>query len=217
MYAEGVTEVKDVTYEMMKKILAADHPGADLVFSKEFAFCLPESMWEGMISGKFADFYHTFLIREPERVLYSNYKAPKSQPGVEPPGGGLYELYEFYQFVKERKGVTPIVVDAADLQAHPDETMKSYCEAIGITFDPNMTSWEKDFTSPFTYPSKWGERWFADLKQSTGFIKIKPDERKPVPLHELPNDLVQCIKECRVQYSEMQKDCIKPSPLSKTA
>ena len=95
--AEGVAEVKDLTYEMMKNILAADHPGVDLVFSKEFAYCLPESMWESMISGKFADFNHTFLIREPEKVLYSNYKAPKLQPCVDPPGGGLYELYKFYQ------------------------------------------------------------------------------------------------------------------------
>ncbi|XP_065901570.1 uncharacterized protein [Dysidea avara] len=217
LYAEGVTEVKDLTYEMMKNILAADHPGVELVFSKEFAYCLPESMWEGVISGKFADFNHTFLIREPEKVLYSNYKAPKPQPCIMPaPDGGLHELYKFYQFVKEKKGVTPIVVDAADLQAYPDETMKSYCEAIGITFDPNMTSWGKGFTSPFTYTATGpaeADKWNVNLYQSTGFIKIKPEEQKQVPLHELPSEVVKCIEECHVQYMEMWKDCIKPSPL----
>ena len=32
-------------------------------------------------------------------------------------------------FVKEKTGATPVVVD---LQTHPDETMKAYCEAVGI-------------------------------------------------------------------------------------
>ena len=36
---------------------------------------------EDMISRSFATFTHTFLIRDPERVLYSNYSAPNPNPG----------------------------------------------------------------------------------------------------------------------------------------
>jgi len=216
-YVEGVTSVKDLTYEAMMNLLSADYPDVDLVFSKEFAFCLPETMWEDMVTGKFANAIHTFLIREPERVLYSNYSTGKPaylkvQPCVDPPGGGLYELYDFYKFIKEKRGAAPVVVDATDLQAHPDETMKSYCEAVGILFDPNMTSWDQGFSDPFAY-SFWEQHWFSTIKQSTGFIKTKPEEQKPAPLHELPSQLLKWIEETRVQYTEMRKDRIKPLPL----
>jgi len=200
LYAEGVTQVKDLTYEMMKKILTADHPGVDLVFSKEFAYCLPKSMWEGWSVGNLLTL---LLIHEPESVLYSNYKAPKPQPCVQPPSGGLYELYEFYQFVKEKKGTIPIVVDAAG---------PSWWDNEELLWGFGNPIWSKHdifgkgygFTSPFIYHAIWGEGWIVDLKQSTGFIKIK---QKPVPLHELPSKIVKCIEEYHMQ------DCIKPSPL----
>ena len=59
---------------------------------------------------------------------------------------------------------------------------------MGILFDPNMTSWEQDFTSPFTYKI-WKDEWYVEIIQTSGFIKIKPEEQKPVPLDELPSEI----------------------------
>jgi len=203
--------VKDLTYETMKKLLTTHHSTVELMFTKELAYCLPESMYKDMITGRFANFTHTFLIRNPERALYSNYKAlSKYQFNgsyLDPPTGGFHELYKLYQFVKENKGTTPIVVDAGDLQTHPDETMKAYCQAVRIPFDPKMTSWEPDLC-PIAY--KVWNNWLDVLNQSSGFIKIKPEEHKPVPLHELPSEVIKCIMESHECYMDMKRECIKP-------
>ena len=136
-----------MTYDASKKLLLADYPNVDLLFTKELAYCLPESMWHEIVSGKFEDFIHTFLIRDPEQAIYSNYNAIlKDCVGdatLDPSEVGFIELYKLYDFVKEKKGINPIVVNAIDLQTHPDETMKSYCDTVGIQFDPKMTLWKK--------------------------------------------------------------------------
>ena len=202
----------DFTYDDAIKLLLADYPGMDLVFAKEHAFSLPETMYEDMVKGGFSTFIHTFLIRDPERALYSNYKVIRDnyssiQSLLDPPSGGLYELYKFYNFIKWKKGATPIVVDAADLQAHPDEIMKCYCEAVGICFDQKMMTWE-----PATCPNQY-DIWApfnTVINQSSGFIKVTPDQQKPVPLHELPAEVMTHIENNRPQYKEMLQDCIKP-------
>jgi len=211
---EGLS-TKDLTYKTIMNLLIAEYPDVNVVFTKEFAYCVPESMYQDFISGKFANFTHTFLIRDPERALYSNYRAflkcHSQRDYLDPPNGGFYELYKLYNFIKEKTGATPAMVDALDLQTHPDETMKAYCEAVGIPFDPNMTSWE--LGPVICYYKIWVENWNSEINQSTGFIKIKPEDQKPVPLHELPSEVVKCIEDSRVYYMEMRKDCIKPSVL----
>ena len=208
---EGLS-TKDLTYETIMKLLTAEYPDVDLVFTKEFAYCVPESMYQDLVSNKFTNLIHTFLIRDPERALYSNYntflKYRPQQDYMDPPNGGFYELLKLYQFVKEAKGVTPVVVDATDLQTHPDKTMKAYCEAVGIPFDPNMTSWEPG--PMICYYKIWIEKWTNEINHSSGFIKATPESQKPVPLHELPREVVKCIEDSRVHYTEMRKDCIKP-------
>jgi len=208
---EGLS-VKDLTYEHMKALLTADYTNVDLVFLKDHPHCLPESLYQDLITGTFANFIHTFLIRDPQRALYSNYKASLKQQligsSLDPPGGGFYEMYKFYNFIKEKQGTIPVMVDVTDLQMHPNETMKGYCKAVGIPFDPNMMSWEP---APFHFHYKvWKTDWYQQLTQSTGFIKTKPEEQKPIPLQELPCDVVKCIEDSRVYYTEMKKDCIKP-------
>ena len=67
---------KDLTYDGARDILLTDYPGMDLLFSKEMAVCLPDSMYLEVSGndGKFTDFTHSFLIRDPERAIYSYYK-----------------------------------------------------------------------------------------------------------------------------------------------
>ena len=208
---EGLS-VSDLTYDTAKRLTVADYPDVDIVFTKELACYLPESMYEDMVSGKFEDVIHTFLIRDPERALYSNYKALlKHQVQgsyLDPPEGGFNELYKFYNFIKERKGVSPVVVNASDLQTRPGETMKCYCEAVGIPFDPKMITWEP---GPFNISYAPWNSWMNSVFQSSGFVKIKPEEQTPVPLHELPTEVVKYMEKNKMFYEEMQKACIKPS------
>ena len=210
----GNLTAKDLTYDACKQILLSEYPNTDLLFTKEMAYCLPESMWHELTTGEFEDFIHTFLIRDPERAIYSNYKAIlKDRVGdatLDPSEVGFIELHKLYNFIKMEKGTIPVVINATDLQIHPDETMKSYCEAVGIQFDPNMTTWEKG-SSENRY-KLWSPVWYSTVDQSTGFIKMKPEDQKPLPLHELPQDVIKYIDESRHYYDDMKKVCLKVEP-----
>ena len=206
----------DLTYDGVKTMLLADYPGMDLVFSKEMAFCLPESMYLEISSGmQFAErFTHSFLIRDPERAIYSYYKGICSegdQSFLDLSEIGLFysKLYKLYNFLKEKKGINPVVIDVTDLLTHPDETMKSYCEAVGIQFDPNMISWELGRFDP-RY-KVWSSKIWHSVLQSTGFIKINPGEQKPVPINDLPREIQKCIEDSRFYYEELKKARLKPS------
>ena len=202
---------KDLTYDTCKQTILADYSNADLIFTKEMAYCFPESMWHELTTGGFEDFIHTFLIRDPQRAIYSNYKAIlKDNVGdatMDPSEVGFIELHKLYNFIKTKKDTTPVVVDAIDLQTHPDETMKSYCEATGIQFDPNMTKWEKG-SSENRY-KLWSPVWYSTVDQSTGFIKIKLEDQEPLPLHELPHYIIKYIDESRRYYDDMKRACLK--------
>ena len=209
----GDFSANELTYDSSKRALLEDYPNTQLVFAKEMAYCLPESMWDELISGKFRDFTHTFLIRDPERAIYSNYQAIlKDKVGdaaLDPSEVGFTELYKLYTFIKKKRGINPVVVDAFDLQTHPVETMKSYCEAVGIQFDPNMIKWEKGTSEKWC--KLWSTAWFSAVDKSSGFIKINPAEQKAVPLNELPPDVIKFIEESRTYFDEMKMACLQPT------
>ena len=208
---------EDFTYDGVKKTLLTNYPGMELVFTKEMAFCLPESMYEEMTSGDFAEFNHTFLIRDPERAIYSYYK------GMRDEGKDLLvnqfeiietfypKMYKLYNFVKEKMGSTPVVIDAVNLQTHPEETMKSYCDALGIQFDSKMLSWEPGRFVPRL--KNWSSKnvWLHSVVlQSSGFIKTNPMDQKPVPINDLPKEIQKHIEDGRFYYNELQRACLKP-------
>ena len=87
----------------------------DLVFTKELVYCLPESFYPDIISEGFTEFTHTFLIRDPERAIPSNYKVTVNEQFdsgyLVPTSGGFEEAYNLFNFIKEKKGLAPIVVD----------------------------------------------------------------------------------------------------------
>ena len=207
---------EDLTYDGVKNILLSDYPGIDLVFSKELAFCLPESMYDDITNGnKFAEFTHSFLIRDPARAIYSYCKViesegDKSLMDLSEMQIFYPKMYRLYSFIKEKKGINPVVVDAADLQIHPEETMKSYCDAVGIQFDPKMMSWEAGQFVP-RYKVWASKHWHATVIKSTGFHKITPGGQKPVPINNLPKEIQKYIEESRFYYEEMKKVCIKPN------
>jgi len=206
---EGLT-VDKLTYGRVKKTLCYDYSNVNLVFTKELVYNLPESFYPDMISEGFTDFVHTFLIRDPEKAIPSNYKVTVNEGFgsgyLEPTSGGFEETYNLFNFIKEKKGFAPIVVDAVDLQTHPDETMKSYCEAVGIEFDPKMTTWE-----PGRCPSHYRifSQWNSTVDQSTGFIKVKQEDLPPVSLQGLPNEVLKAIEKSKIFYQEMKRYCVR--------
>ncbi|XP_072023977.1 uncharacterized protein [Amphiura filiformis] len=144
------------TYEWAQKTLESDYPGKKLVFCKD--------LMSG-IHGKHdylpKGYLHTFIIRNPLRVGLSLRKGVVAvflQPGMTTeqvditevpllnmcPGYGFVEMVELIEHLKkigEMKG-EPIIIDADDLQNHPESIISQYCEKTGIHYSKSLLTWE---------------------------------------------------------------------------
>lgn len=160
------------------------------VFIKDFAYSIMH-----MADNAFLDaFTHTFLIRDPEKVLTSMHAR---WPDVTLPEIGFEELHTLYLRTADREGNAPVVIDSDDLLAAPEASMKAYCDAVGISFIPNATSWEKRDENP-TWNSD--EHGFHDsLKASTG---LKPQNRDYPPL-DSSEDMMRLYSASKPHYDAL--------------
>ena len=80
---------------------------------------------------------HTFLIRDPSKQVSSLYKMSTEQEATtgwntfDPKEVGYAEMKTLMDAVRIKEGgKPPVIVDADDLLADPEKTLRSYCEAI---------------------------------------------------------------------------------------
>lgn len=107
---------------------------------------------------------NTFLIRTPEKSIPSYFKIDKQLSSEEV---GLEAEYRYFERVVELTGQTPIVIDAEDVQADTEGTMRAYCRALGIEFIPESLNWHT------AVPEAWQfvAGWHGDLSKSKGIAK----------------------------------------------
>ena len=201
----------DATYEATVKMLLAHYPGKELVFSKDMAYTI-EGRFSDVFSRGLDNFTHTFLIRRPERSVYSLYKKStklsNSYGDFDPKEAGFHELYDLYGYVRSKMGYTPVVVDADDLLDDPEGMMKAYCTAIGIQYEENMTTWEPG-PVPDWSESPWAMEWYSEVMQSSGFIRRSKIAAPTLP-QDIPNVVSKCILECQPLYEALH--CVRLLP-----
>ena len=117
-----------VSYDAMKSLLTKEYDGLDLIFSKDMAYAI-EDCFDILCDKEFSDWQHTFLMRNPRKTVPSLYRASvnKTLTGWEsfdPHEAGFKQLQDLFDFVKENFDERPVVVDADDLMADPESTMK---------------------------------------------------------------------------------------------
>eukprot|EP00794_Sanderia_malayensis_P010752 gene10752-11902_t len=196
------------TYKSISKRLRKELDGVELVFSKDMAYCIDEHFFDVIIDG-LHHFKHSFLIRDPRKALPSLYRASvnKQLTGwdyFDPIEAGFQQMYDLFQFIVNRLGETPVVVDADDLLENPEETMQAYCEAIGINFNKKMLEWEPGPVPDWDVWSGWHE----NALKSSGFKRQEPDKKKIEATDEyqrLPNIVRQTIERSIPQYEELCK------------
>ena len=121
-----------------------------------------QHMIPGMPREFIADCVNVFLLRHPARVVASFSK------GYENPTAGdigfalQAELYEHVLSL----GLTPYVIDSADIRRDPEGKLRALCEAIGLPFDPAMLSWP---AGGHAKDGVWAPHWYASVHRSTGF------------------------------------------------
>ncbi|KAL9959681.1 hypothetical protein ACROYT_G033024 [Oculina patagonica] len=144
--------------------------GVEVVFIKDMGLHIKGRL--EMLEESFHDAKHSFLIRDPKKSIPSLYRAIEN-PEIrnwdyfDPSEAGFKELYEMYEFVKEKLDPNPVVVDADDLLSSPKEMMKAYCEGVGIQYEDHMTSWKAGEVPKAMEHRTWTHRAI----HSNGFIK----------------------------------------------
>ena len=150
------------------------------VFIKDFAYSISHIAGDDFLNA----FTHTFLIRDPEKVLTSMHARWSDIALSEI---GFEDLNTLFKRVADRTGLAPLVIDSDELLQSPESGMQIYCQAVGIPFISEAMSWkDKQQDSTDNNPT-WNsdEHGFHDsLKASTG---LKKQKRSYPPLESSPD------------------------------
>jgi hypothetical protein len=145
------------------------------VFVKDFAYSIMH-----MADDAFLDaFTHTFLIRDPEKVITSMHSR---WPDINLAEIGFADLHTLFNRIADRDGKAPLVVDSDELLKMPEAGMRTYCEAVGIAHIPEALNWEHQAAENSARNATWNtdEHGFHDsLKASTG---LSQQQRSYPPL-----------------------------------
>lgn len=204
------------SYEAVTKWIL-DQPLNDrenVVFVKEMARYLKGRL--SILEESFADAKHSFLIRNPQKVLKSQYKAstnPEIQSGsnwtyFDPDDAGFKELYELYRFVKDNLDANPVIIDADDLLDSPNQMMKAYCDGVGIQYEDHMTTWKAgEVPQAFMWDGECLS-WYSNAINSSCFKKefMPEDSTASAPDITFPLEVFKGIEYSRPFYERLYSE-----------
>ncbi len=134
---------------------------------------------------------NVFLIREPRAMITSFIKVI---PGPTPEDLGLPQQVELFEFVRERTGQAPMVIDSRDVLENPRGMLCALCERVGVAFDDAMLSWAP---GPRAEDGVWAPHWYAGVYASTGFAPYSPRNVG------VPDRLRGVLERCQGLYDEL--------------
>ena len=134
-----------------------------------------------------------FLIRDPEQVVASF--------TIQRPDAAAWELgfeqqARLFDYVCDRLGHAPPVLDAADVLKDPRGTLSALCAKLGIAFSERMLHWPP---GPRASDGVWAPHWYAAVERSTGFAPHR--EREP----KLSDFQWELADQCRPHYERLAK------------
>ena len=142
---------------------------------------------------------HCFLIRDPEEMLTSLLHV---LPEPRLADTGLPQQVELFEWVRERTGRVPPVLDSRDVLENPRAQLSALCERLGLSFTERMLHWPAGTRET---DGVWAPHWYASVERSTGFEAYRP---KP---DQLPQRFSGLLAECRELYSALYPHCVGPS------
>ena len=123
---------------------------------------------------------HTFLIRDPRRVVQG---LAKHWPDCTFDEVGFESLHRLFHRIAERQGAAPALMYSGDLLDDPEGTSRAYCEAVGIEFDANALSWDAGERKEVGWYGEGTGPWHDNLRASTGIERPKTEY---APLEDNP-------------------------------
>jgi len=143
-----------------------------------------ERKWIGALTN-------CFLIRDPAEVIAS-YIKKNDDPELE--DLGFVQQAEIFEWVRERLGAVPPVIDSRDVLQDPYRMLRLLCGALGAQFDPAMLSWRPGLRET---DGVWAKHWYGEVAKSTGFEAYRPRRA------EVPERLREIEASCRECYDRL--------------
>ncbi|MFT5111640.1 MAG: hypothetical protein ACI8P9_000960 [Parasphingorhabdus sp.] len=189
---------KGLTLASVHKKMAA-LAETDKVFIKDFAYSIIHIADEQFLDA----FTHTFLIRNPEKVLTSMHSR---WPDVALGEIGFEDLHTLFTRIADKLGKAPPVIDSDELLDNVNAGMRAYCESAGITFIPEAMNWQGSESIRENPTWNNDEHGFHDsLKSSKGFMKQK---REYPPLSSSA-DMIRLYEASMPHYESLFKHRLK--------
>ncbi len=145
------------------------------VFIKDFPHHI-KHMWDDAFLDRFM---HSFLIRDPAKVLTSMFKHWENFDLVET---GFVEQRELFDRIAQRDGAVPPVIDSDDLLEAPAQIVEAYCTALNIPFLEDALTWEPGDRSEVSWYD--GGSWHDNLRGSDG---LKAQPRRYIDISQAPD------------------------------
>jgi len=107
---------------------------------------------------------------------------------------GYPQQVEIFDYVREKTGSTPPVIDTKDFLGDPARMLRQLCEIFGVEFSDSMLSWEPDFRET---DGCWAEYWYTEVPASTGFRPYRAKEE------QVPSEFAKLHDECQTLYQKL--------------
>lgn len=190
-YREETLAAWPQTFEGVLGWIAQDWPEPAL-FLKHIAYHLPPGRDFSFLRG-----WRNFLLIRDPRAMVASF-ADRFEDVT--PIVRSYEVELAILNDLAAHGLPCPIVDAADILAAPEATMRALCAALGLGFDPAMLSWKSGRRSE---DGPWAAHWYEAVWASTGFKA--PVEKKII----LSSDLEAVAAQAAPAYRRLHERRLK--------
>lgn len=139
-----------------------------------------------------ATLQHCFLIRHPADVVnsYTNSRGACTAEDI-----GIKRQYELLTEIGSLTKQQMPVIDSPTVLTNPERLLQALCEALSISFDPNMLAWP---TGKRSSDGVWASHWYHSVEASTRFGSPKQAS------FELSKRQLEVVDEVMPYYEKMK-------------
>ncbi|MEM9613607.1 MAG: sulfotransferase family protein [Actinomycetota bacterium] len=177
----------------LEEILDAAETGP--VFVKDFPTFVTH-LWSPDDDGFLDLFNHSFLTRDPAKVLVSAHR--QWGEWFHPDEIGFDHQRAMFDHLHRHRGTPPPLIDSDDLLTDPARVVAAWCRAVGLPYLEEALTWDAGDRQEVGW---FGGGWHESLKGSTG---LRPQPTSSADLSGQPDWLLEMHDAGRPDYDRLQ-------------